>query len=155
MTAAAGTLAQRLTPKAPPRGDPGEFGTGRADVGDHEHGQRGIAQPRPLPLTYQADKSLPGDDTHACWQAVQEHEGDGGRQQHPQQLVPVVRPKCGVGGDPGRAVVGETREQPRTDHRQQCTETEPVAPEAFHVSLSLVPLRPTRVRRRRGPHPGA
>ncbi len=124
-------------------GDPGELGTGRADVGDHEHGQRGTAQPHAVPLTYQADETLPGDHTHACCQAVEEHEGDGGQQQDPQQLVAVVRSEYGVGGDPGRIVVGQAGEQPRTDHRQQSAETEPLAPEALHVALSPVPL--TRV----------
>ena len=92
-------------------GDPGELGTGRADVGDHERGQRGTAQPHAVPLTYQADETLPGDHTHACCQAVEEHEGDGGQQQHPQQLVAVVRSEYGVGRDAGRVVVGQAGEQ--------------------------------------------
>jgi hypothetical protein len=76
---------------------------------------------------------------------VEEHERDGGQQQHPQQLVAVVRSEDRVGGDPGRIVVGQAGEQPRTDHRQQCAETEPVAPEALHVAWSRVPLPPVGV----------
>ena len=64
-------------------GDPGELGTCSTDVGDHEHGQCGTAQPHAVPLTYQADKPLPGDYTHACCQTVEEHEGNGGQQQNP------------------------------------------------------------------------
>ena len=53
---------------------------------------------------------------------MEEHEGDGGEQEHPQQLVAVVRAEDRVGGDAGRVVVGEAGEQPRTDHRQQRAE---------------------------------
>ena len=80
-------------------GDPGELGAGRADVGDHERGQHGTAQPHAVPLSYQADETLPGDHTHAGRQAVEEHEGDGGQHEHPQQLVAVVRAEYRIGRD--------------------------------------------------------
>ena len=73
---------------------------------------------------------------------MEEHESDGGQQQHPQQLVAVVRTEYRVGRDPGRVVVGQAGEQPRTDDRQQRAETETLAPEAFHgVAPSPASLR--------------
>ena len=80
------------------------------------------AQPHAVPLTHEADQTLSCDDTHACRQAVEDDEGDGGEQEHPQQLVAVVRAEDRVGRDAGRVVVGQPGEQPRTDHRQQCAE---------------------------------
>ena len=106
-------------------GDAGEFGAGGADVGDDERGQHRTAQPHAVPLPHQADETLPGDDAHPGCQAVEDHERDGGQQQHPQQLVAVIRAEYRVGGDAGRVVVGEAGEQPGADHRQQCADTQP------------------------------
>src|SRR5258705_87986 len=88
--------------------------------------------------------SVGGLGTSMPWNAAPQ-SGGAGTPETQKRLGAGVRSEYGVGGDAGRVVVGEPGEQPRTDNRQQCAETEPVAPEALHVAPSLVPLTPVGV----------
>ena len=119
--------------------DAGELGAGRADVGHDEHGEGGAPDPHAVALADEADEPLAGDDAHAGGEAVEHHQGDGGEQEHPQQLVAVLGAEHRVGGDPGRVVVGEAGEQPRAHDRHQCPEREPFPPRAPHVTSPAVP----------------
>ncbi len=100
-------------------GDAGELGAGGADVGHHQRGEGHRRQPYSEPLTYETDHALPGDHPHAGPEVVEQDEGDRGQQQDPQELVAVFGAEGGVGGDPGRIVIGEPGQEPRPDNADQ------------------------------------
>ena len=121
VTAATGTLRYRLMPKSSkPAAIPANSAHVVPDIGDHECRQHGAADPDAVALP-QTDEAL----------LVTTPSGRQGRgrsptpiveQQNPQQLVAVVGAQHRVGGDAGRVVVGESGEQPRAQHGEQCGE---------------------------------
>lgn len=90
------------------RGDTGELGARRADVGHEERPDRERGQPHAVALTDEPGQALPRDDAHADAEVVEDHESDRRHQEDPEHPVPELRTENRVGRDARRVVVGET-----------------------------------------------
>lgn len=99
--------------------DTGELGAEGASVGDHQGAEDERRRARAIALANQGEQALAGDDAQPHPELVEDDQRRGREGEHPEQLVAVLGAEDRVGGDPGRIVVGEPRQQARADHRQQ------------------------------------
>ena len=70
-------------------------------------------------IAFEADQTLASDDSEPRPEVVEDDQGNGRQQQHPQQRVPVIRSQDGVRGDPRGIVVGKIGEQSGPEHREK------------------------------------
>jgi len=102
--------------------DADEVGEADAGVRD-DHGEGRERRPADaVALPDQLGEPLAGHHPHPRGEHLHHRQREGDEDQHPQQVVAVLRPDRGVGGDASGVVAGVGRDQPRAEGREEYEE---------------------------------
>jgi hypothetical protein len=102
-----------------PGRDAGELRRERAEVREHQRGERHRREPRAEALAHQGEQALAGHDAHARAELVVDDQRRRRQRKHPQQAIAVLGAEDRVRRDPRRVVVGQPGQDARPDHGEQ------------------------------------
>jgi hypothetical protein len=122
--------------------DAGELRARGAEVGDQQRDEQRQRPAHAVALPYERHQPAPRDHAHARSELVEEDQRRGRGREHPQQAVAVVGAADRVRRDPGGIVVGESRQQPRTEHGDERDEA--AAPQQA-AARKMMPASPASV----------